>query len=182
MYLIKSSARHKKKKNNFAHILMATNGLFSLFGNTCGLIYSQANGRDMFIFVNVPPSCSVSVSPSGLGNDHLGANLVEPFPQVRALQVHAGVRRRAHCCGLRALQERVVALCCSGRRGDGDVKTNKKHPHTHPRLIPPPPHFIALFIVSLNSLEVFFKCEMSSFPRTQIKLPRLHEEKRFRSF
>lgn len=59
---------------------------------------------------------ALSASPSGLGDDHLGADLVEALPQVRALQVHAGVRRRAHSSGLRALQQRVVALCCSRSR------------------------------------------------------------------
>ena len=63
------------------------------------------------------------VLPSSLCNNHLRANLVEPFPQVWSLQVHAGLlpgaghRRRTHSCGLRALQQRVLALCCTGGGG-----------------------------------------------------------------
>lgn len=71
-----------------------------------------------------PSSACLLVLPSGLGNDHFRADLVEPFPQVWSLQVHAGLlpgagnRRRAHGCGLRALQQRVLALCCTGKRRD----------------------------------------------------------------
>ena len=67
------------------------------------------------------------VLPSSLCNNHLRANLVEPFPQVWSLQVHAGLlpgaghRRRAHSCGLRALQQRVLALCCTGGGGRGEI-------------------------------------------------------------
>lgn len=70
---------------------------------------------------------SNSVLPSSLGDYHFRANLVEPFPQVWSLQVHSGLlpgagdRRRARSCGLRALQQRVLALRWTGKRRDWHV-------------------------------------------------------------
>lgn len=62
-------------------------------------------------------------SPSSLGDNHLRANLVEPLPQVGPLQLHpglfAGARHRgARSRGLRPLQQRVLALCCTGTERD----------------------------------------------------------------
>lgn len=78
------------------------------------------------VFTQTSDSHVTSALPSSLGDNHFRANLVEPFPQVGSLQVHpgllpgagagagAGDQRGAQRCGLRALQQRVLALRWTG--------------------------------------------------------------------
>lgn len=82
------------------------------------IVSSEITERNVSLSDFIQNIISWSLLPSSLGNDHFRAYLVEAFPQVCSLQVHAcllsaaGHRPRAQSCRLRALQQRVLALCC----------------------------------------------------------------------